>query len=138
MTHVENIHPGDWVLIIGNRCKVCGGDHEDHTGVPYQVLAVELPFLLLSRPDGLASGLDTREWRVKRVGSRRRPGRYVQMWFAANTERKELLEADRATDGHLRCVRCGERLRQALVKREWRWRCPNDGCGYDGGPVEVK
>lgn len=138
MTHVENIRPGDWVLLVGNRCKVCGGDHEEHVGVPYQVLAVELPFLLLLRPDGVASGLDVREWSVKRVGSRRRPGRYVRAWYDANVGCEEGRDSERATDGHPRCVRCGERLRQALVQREWRWRCPRDGCGYDGGPMEVR
>lgn len=133
MTHVENIHEGDWVLIVGHTCKMCGQDHEDYTGTPFQVIAFELPFLLLKFPNGHSSGLDTREWKVKKIGTRRRPGRYVDAWFKTNTDESE----EQSSDDYPRCVKCGERLRQMQVKRKWRWRCPAEGCGYDGGPVEA-
>jgi hypothetical protein len=97
------------------------------------VLAVQPPFLLLRLNERGHGGraLDVREYDFRKVGTFKRPGAYVCAWMQSN--HPEQYAPDR-NDGHMRCVRCGERLRQVQRKREWRWACE---CGYDGGPVDV-
>lgn len=132
MTHVENIHTGDYLVVCGLKDEsepYVGGKL---SGEPMRVLHVDVPFVVVKSRSGQVGALDVRDLAVKKVGKR--------YWdaFAGSTERKRKPKKSKKPvidDGWERCVRCGTRMVQSqqLRDRQWYYKCPE--CGSLGDPV---
>ena len=123
----DDVEVGQTVAVIKHLCgsRRC---HLDFPGRPYEVAALSLPFAILRDCcTGEMAPIDLRSWELGRVH-----GSYVAAYKAMVAPR-ECQKPESSCAGHERCVRCGERMQQRLVKRKWRWHC--EQCKVDGEVV---
>ena len=126
----DDIKVGQLVAVSKHLCaeQDCGS----FGGHPFRVAAVSLPFAVLEDcGTGKRSSIDLREWQLTKVT----PAYARAMFVKGGAPAAERGQERSRDDGHPRCVRCGERLKQVLKRRCWRWYC--ERCNSVGDPVEA-
>lgn len=146
----DDLKKGQWIVITGMIEEETGFQefspwmprqrHHHPDGRPLEVLAVDLPFILVEAVTGDTFTVDTRRFTVQRTHKK-----YVEEAAKAleTTEKKSprsrIIKKRKVKikPDPRDCVRCGTRMVQRRVEggKEWRHVCP--GCGFDKGPVET-
>lgn len=126
----DDVQVGQLVAVVKHRCSQGGDCDAQFTGAPFRVVQVSLPFAVLEDcSDGSRCPIDLRQWELGRVSRE-----YVAALLGtAARPRRRRTEESESDDVHKRCVRCGERMVQRLVRRCWKWHC--EQCKVDGEAV---
>lgn len=141
--HVENLRPGDFIVVIGDRDREAHRPTtpfmaifecerrplaEDLTGVPLKVLAVEPPFVCIT--DGeTREAIDIRRWQIRKVSRA-----YVRAMSSSAEEDAKAFQVrgPRPKPDPKACPRCSERLVERMKagkKPVWVITCRN--CGLE-------
>lgn len=115
MTPVDDLRVRQFVCVCDDR-RVTDSSSD---GEPYQIMAIDLPFMALMARDGTVNGIDTRVYSLKRVSKR--------YWNAFVNMPSHTV----AEDDYPRCIRCGERLVQSFISNKWRYYCRACNQDYD-------
>lgn len=121
MTPVDNLRVGHFICVSGD--KRIADSYSD--GEPYQIMAIDLPFMALMTRDGTVNGIDTRVYALKRVSKR------YWLAFIDMPSRHDQSGDNEDIDDYPRCIRCGERLTQSFIDNEWRHFCRACNRDYD-------
>ncbi len=147
--HFDELKPKQWVVITGIIEEDTGWQesqpwtmHRRYScdGVPLEVLAVDLPFILVEAVTGEKFSVDIRRFTVQRASKQ-----YVQaaakvVDFEHRPARSRVINKKRkikVKPDPRDCPNCGSRMRQRRVEGVGGWRLVCPDCGLDKGPVEV-
>lgn len=148
--HIENLKPGDFVVITGQRDNSATlpwfRRHDSHdqvlSGEPFEVLCIEMPFVVVANEHGTCA-FDMRVYDLKKVSRR-----YVTAMIA--TRRKGKTHAPKMNSlikqtttkiekPHPRdCPKCGARMRlrgkhdKKVGEMHYKMICPH--CGFERPP----
>lgn len=135
MTHIENLRVGQWVAITRSveehvtAFGTCTHHDEMVSGRPLKILAISLPFVVVTDGDDLFGPIDTRLCEFTRLSRS-----YVRCLVAGSsaTILQRQKEHDAQSTDARNCPMCNSRLRERRIENGiWELVCPE--CGFTGG-----